>query len=69
MVEKIKTDFDRLFLVLIMKTNFPIYFAKIQFFFNFETKSSLSTSDFIFSNIFEILETNIMHFGYKHVET
>ena len=49
-------DVDRLLLVLIMKTNFPIYFAKIELFLNFETKSSLSASVFIFSNILEIFE-------------
>ena len=57
MAEKIKTDIDRLLLVLLMKTNFPIYFAKIELLFNFETKSSLSTFVFIFSAISEILET------------
>ena len=33
MLQKIKTDVNRLLLVLIMKTNFPIYFAKIELFF------------------------------------
>ena len=51
MAEKIKTDVDSLLLMLIMKTNFPIYFAKIELFFNFKTKISLSTSVFIFSII------------------
>ena len=32
-------DVDRLLLVLTMKTIFPIYFAKIELFFNFETES------------------------------
>ena len=57
MAEKIKTDLDRLLLVLIRKTNFSIYFAKIKPFFKFETKSILSTTFFIFSNISAILET------------
>ena len=57
MPEKIKTDVNKLLLVLIMKTNFPIYFSKIELFFNFETKSRISTSVSIFSNISEILET------------
>ena len=32
MVEKIKTDVDRLLLVLTVKTNFSIYFAKTELF-------------------------------------
>ena len=50
-----KMKVERLLLVLTMKTNFPIYFAKTEIFFNFETKISLSTSDFIFSTISQIL--------------
>ena len=56
MVEKI-TDVDRLLFVMMIKNEFPIYFAKIELFFNFEIKSSLSTSVFIFSNISKIFET------------
>ena len=37
-LEKMKTDVDRLVLVFIMKTNVPIYFAKIELFFIFKTK-------------------------------
>ena len=55
MVEKIETDVDQLLLVLTMNTIFPIYIAKIELFFNFETKSSLSTSVFIFTTIFQNL--------------
>ena len=55
MVEKIKTDVDKLFFFFTVKKNFPIYFAKIELLFNFETKSSLSTSVFIFSAISQIL--------------
>ena len=34
MVEKIKTEVDRLLMILKMETtNFPIYFAKIELFF------------------------------------
>ena len=62
MVEKIKTNVGRLLLVLIMKTNFPIYFAKIELFFNFETKCTLSTSVFIFPNTSKILETTFYVF-------
>ena len=57
MSEKIKTGVDRLLLVVIMKTNFPIYFVKTELFLNFETYLRLSTSVFILSNIPEILKT------------
>ena len=57
MVKKIKTDVDRLLLILIIKIKFTIYFAEIELFFNFETKSSLSTFVSIFSNISKICET------------
>ena len=50
-------DADRILLVLKMEKKFPIYFAKIELFLNCETKSSLSTSVFIFSNISKIWET------------
>ena len=56
MSEKIETDVDGLLLVLIMKKN-SIYFAKNDLFFIFETKSSLSTSVFIFSTVSQILKT------------
>ena len=56
-VEKTKTD-DRLLLVMTMKQNFPIYFAKIELFSNFETKSSLFTSIYILSTTSEILKGN-----------
>ena len=48
MFEKIKTNVDRLLLVSIMKKKCSIYFAKTELFFIFKTKSSLSTSVFIF---------------------
>ena len=67
MAEQIKTDVDTLLLVLIMKTNFPIYFAKIELFFNFETKRGLSAS--VSSLTFpKFWKRNFMHFGHKHVE-
>ena len=53
MVKKIKTDVDKL-MILTMKHEFSIYFAKIELFFSFETKSSLSTSVFISSTISQI---------------
>ena len=56
MVEKMKTEVDRLLFVLIIKKKFPKYSEKLNF-FNFQTKSSLSTFVFIFSNISKILET------------
>ena len=38
MVEKMKTDVDRLLLLLTMKKTFPIYFTKTELFFNFRTR-------------------------------
>ena len=55
MLEKIETDVDRLLLVLTMNKNVPIYFAKIELSFNFEIKSSLFTSVFVFSAVSKIL--------------
>ena len=55
-VEKMKTDVDRLLSVLIIRHKCPIHFAEIELFFIFETKSSLYTSVFIFSTISQILE-------------
>ena len=55
MADKIWSDEDGLLLVLAMNKNFPIYFVKIEFFFNFDTKTSLPTSVFIFSTIPQIL--------------
>ena len=46
----------RVFLILTMNNFFSIYFAKIELFFNFETKSSLSTSVYIFPPISQILK-------------
>ena len=70
MVEKIKTYVGRLLLVLTTKINFPIYFAKIELSFNFETKSSLPKFSFIFFTISQIFEGKFyVFFRYKHVET
>ena len=69
-LEKIKTNVDRLLLVWkLKKFNFSEYFGN--FFFIIKTKSSLSTSVFIFSTISQILETtfNILYFGHKLLET
>ena len=38
-------------------------------FFIIKTKSSLSTSVFIFSTMSQILEKNVLYFGHKHVES
>ena len=54
---------DKLLLVLTMNTIFAIYIAKIELFFNFETKSSLSTSIFIFTTISQILERKFYLFS------
>ena len=69
MVEKIKADVDILLFVLTVKKSFLIYFAKIELSFNFETKSSLFTSVFIFSTISQIVKKNFMYFRHKHVDT
>ena len=52
-----KTDVERLLFVLTVKKKFSIYFAKIELLFHFETKSSLSTSVFIFSTISKIFKS------------
>ena len=52
-----KTDVDRLILVSITETKFSIYFTKIELFFIFETKSSLSTSFFILFTISRIFKS------------
>ena len=56
MVEKMKTDVDRLLLVLIMEKNFQNILWNYTFII-FETKSSLSTSFFNFSTISHIFKT------------
>ena len=44
------------------ETKCPVHFAKIALYFIFGTKSSLSTSVFIFSNIYQILKTKFYIF-------
>ena len=56
MIEKIKTDVNRLLLVLTMEKNCPICFSKNEPFLNFETKY-IFASVFIFFEISEILRT------------
>ena len=69
MAEKMKTDADRLLLVLIMKKNYLIYFVKLNFFLIFETKSILSTSVFSYLSFPKFRKQNFMYFGHEHVET
>ena len=56
MIEMVKTDVDGLLLVLIIKKLFRYILLKLNLFFIFETKSSLSTSVFIFFAISQILK-------------
>ena len=49
-------DADRLLWVLTPKNFYSIYFAKIELFFNFEIKCSLSRIVFICFTIFQILK-------------
>ena len=69
MVEKIKTEVDRVLLVLNMKKNFPIYFTKIELFLNFETESSLSIPVLPYIPFFKFWKENFIYFKHKHVET
>ena len=55
MIEKIETNVDRLLSVSKLNKNFG-YIAEIELFFNFEIKSSLSTSIFILSIVSQILK-------------
>ena len=70
MVEKIKMDVDRLLFVLSEK-KFPINFATLELFFNFETKCSLLyVRSFLSSSLFsKFWKENCMYFKHKHVET
>ena len=56
MLEKLKTDVDRLLLVSKLKKSLILVKYIGKFVFIIKTKSSLSTSVFIFSAIFQILE-------------
>ena len=69
MLEKIKTEVGRLLLVSRIKKS-SILAKYIEIFFSIiKTKNTPSTSDFIFSNIFQILKTKFYIFGHKNVET
>ena len=62
MLEKIKTDEDRLLLVSKLKKSSILAKYIEKFFFIIKTKSSLSTSVFIFSAISQILKTTFYVF-------
>ena len=62
MAEKIKTDVDRLLLVLKMQKSSVSEKFIGKFVFTVQTKRSLSTSVFIYPVIFQILTTNVYGF-------
>ena len=68
----IKTDIDKVLLVLPIKNFFSIYFAKLLLVLIMEKEIP---KYFVKSNFFIIFETkctikqNFMYFGHKHVET
>ena len=68
MFEKIKTNVDRLLLVLKFKKS-SILAKYMRFSFIAKTKSSLSTSVFIFFTFLKLWKQRFMYFGHKHVET
>ena len=69
MVEKLKTNVDRLLLVLIMEQKFPKYFVKLDF-FSFLKPNVVYLRPFLNSLQFpKFWEQNFMYFGHKHVET
>ena len=59
MVEKIKADVSRLFLVTTIKKKISDIFCENWTSFNFDTKISISTSVFIFSTISQILKRKV----------
>ena len=61
MINKVKLDVD----ILLLKKKILIDFAKIEIFIIFQTKSSLSTSSFIFSTIYQILKTKYEFWAYS----
>ena len=62
MVEKMKTDVDRLLLVSKLKKSLILAKYIGKYVFTVKTKSSPSTSIFILSAISQILETNLYLF-------
>ena len=69
MVEKMKTDVDRLLLILIMGKKFPKYFVKLNFFL-FLKPNLVYLHSFLASPQFsKFLKQNFMYFRHKHVET
>ena len=59
----------RLFLIWKMKKSSILVKYIRNIFLTMKTKSSLSTSVFIFSTFSQIKKKNFMYFGHKHVET
>ena len=69
MVKKIKTDVDRLLLVLIIKKNLQYILLKLNF-FSISKPKVVYLPSFLFSLIFPKFGIqNFMYFGHKHVET
>ena len=69
MVEKIKTDVDRVHLVLIMEKKIPKYFVKLNF-FSFSKLNVVYLHPFLTSLQFpEFWKQNFMFFGHKYVKT
>ena len=64
-----KTDIDRLLLVLIMKKKILTYFAKIELFSIFIPKVVHICPFLSFLTFLKFGKQNFMHFGRKHVET
>ena len=64
-----KTDEDRLLLVLIMEKKFPKYFVKLNV-FPFLKPNRVYIRPFSTSQHFlKFLKQNFMYFGHKHAET
>ena len=70
MAEEIKTDVDRLLLVLIMKINLLIYFVELTFFFHFRKPKIVYLRQFLSSLPFpKFWKQNFMYFEHKHAGT
>ena len=59
MIEKVKSDVHRLLLFLIMEKTFSIDFAKIELFYIFQSKRSLSIRPLLLLYHFPIFENKI----------
>ena len=70
MLDKIKTDVDRLLLILIMKKKFVDIFCEIELFFSFSISKVVYLRPFLFYLPFpKFWKQNFMYFAHKHVET